>query len=83
MIPLHLQVPDVENPEFFKAMDRLVELNTKVLAIGKQDIPSPLKALLRAPLIISMVSEILAVFIAKPLDSGSVDIAQQDGQLGY
>jgi hypothetical protein len=29
-------VPDVESPEFFRRMDRLVELNTKLVAIGRR-----------------------------------------------
>lgn len=50
--------PDCESPEFWERMDRLVELNTQVLAIGKEDIPGALKTVKRAPLIERMLANI-------------------------
>jgi magnesium-protoporphyrin IX monomethyl ester (oxidative) cyclase len=69
-----LQVPDHTHPEYFKKMDRLVELNTKLLAVNKSDAPDLLKKLQAAPLVERMVAEIFQLFIMKPLVAGSVDV---------
>jgi magnesium-protoporphyrin IX monomethyl ester (oxidative) cyclase len=75
-------VPDVESPEFFERMDRLVELNQKVIDIGRSDLPAPLKALARAPYVERMVANIWQVFLMKPKDVGSYDL-QPEAQLTY
>lgn len=36
-------MPNVEHPDFFKKMDRLVELNCKLVAIDKAGMPGPLR----------------------------------------
>jgi len=76
-------VPDVEHPDFFKRMDYLVELNTKVVNIGKQDLPGPVKALMRAPLVERMIAEIFQIFIMTPKDVGSFDLEQNQEALVY
>lgn len=68
------EVPDVESPEFFKKMDKLVEMNQKVVDIGKMDLPGPVKAIMRAPLIERMVAEIFQIFISTPVKAGSLDV---------
>jgi magnesium-protoporphyrin IX monomethyl ester (oxidative) cyclase len=68
-------VPDVESPEFFRRMDRLVELNTKLVAIGRSDSPDVVKTASKLPIIAGMVSEMLQIFLMKPKDCGSVDLA--------
>jgi magnesium-protoporphyrin IX monomethyl ester (oxidative) cyclase len=71
------EVPDCENPVFFKRMDRLVELNTQVVNIGQSDAPDFVKALQRAPLIERMVAEIFQIFLMKPLKAGTVDLVPE------
>lgn len=69
-----MQVPDVEHPEFFVRMNKLVELNEKVAAIGKMNVPDPIKTVLRAPLIERMLKEITQIYFSAPLRAGSVDV---------
>ncbi|KIZ05236.1 magnesium-protoporphyrin IX monomethylester (oxidative) cyclase [Monoraphidium neglectum] len=78
-------VPDVESPEFFMRMDRLVEYNSKLVALGKSDLPAPLQSLARLPIIERMVAEIFQIFIMKPKDCGSVDMlpAAEQAQVMY
>eukprot|EP00983_Pelagomonas_calceolata_P022872 719769-Pelagomonas_calceolata.AAC.4 len=68
------QVPDCEHPEFFERMNKLVDLNQKVADIGKMDVPSPIKAVLRAPLIERMLKEITQIYFSAPMRSGTVDL---------
>ncbi len=68
-------VLDVENPEFKRKLDRMVEINTKLLAIGDtEDIPF-VKNLKRIPLVAALASELLAAYLMPPIESGSVDFA--------
>lgn len=61
----------------------MAEINEKILAVGDtQDIPL-VKNLKRIPLIAALVSELLATYLMKPIESGSVDIAEFDPQLVY
>ncbi|CAA2987006.1 magnesium-protoporphyrin IX monomethyl ester [oxidative] cyclase, chloroplastic [Olea europaea subsp. europaea] len=76
-------VPDVENPEFKRKLDRMVEINEQLIAVGQsQDIPL-VKNLKRIPLISALASEILAAYLMKPIESGSVDFAEFEPQLVY
>lgn len=74
------KVPDVENPEFFKIMDRLVKYNTQIANINKMNLPKPLRTLLTLPLIERMVAGIWQSFIMTPLESGSVDQLSKEAQ---
>lgn len=73
-------VLDVENPEFFERMDRLVVYNSELLSLDKDDILKPIKS---AGIIASMISEIFALFIMKPLEGGSLDMPETEPQLVY
>jgi len=73
-------VPDVESPEFFRRMDKLVEYNQKLVDIAKSGMPAPLQSLARLPIIERMVAEIFQVFIMKPKDCGSVDLMSPEKQ---
>jgi magnesium-protoporphyrin IX monomethyl ester (oxidative) cyclase len=75
-------VPDVENPEFKVKLDHLVELNQQLIAIGESDAPAAVKNLQRVPLIAAFVSDLLAMYLMKPIDSGSVDFSAEP-QLVY
>ena len=76
-------MPDVENPEFKRRLDRMVEINQKLIAAGEsQDIPL-VKNLKRLPLIAALVSELLTTYLMPPIESGSVDFAEFEPQLVY
>ncbi|KAJ7972040.1 Magnesium-protoporphyrin IX monomethyl ester cyclase [Quillaja saponaria] len=76
-------VLDVENPEFKRKLDRMVEINQKLLAVGESnDIPL-VKNLKRIPIIAALASELLAAYLMPPIESGSVDVAEFDTQLVY
>jgi len=73
-------VPDVEHPDFFKRMDRLVELNEKLVALGRSDMPAPLKALARAPIVERMIAGVFQIFLMSPKDVGSYDLLEPTQQ---
>ncbi len=66
--------------EFWRRMDHLVELNTKLVALGKSD--SPFKNLQKAPIVAAMAGEILALYNGKTIRSGSFDLMPET-QLAY
>ncbi|KAL3632617.1 cardiolipin synthase [Castilleja foliolosa] len=76
-------VLDVENPEFKRKLDRMVEINEKILAIGETDDILLVKNVKRVPLIAAMASELIAVYMMKPIESGSVDLAEFEPGLVY
>ncbi|KAH9295395.1 hypothetical protein KI387_038983, partial [Taxus chinensis] len=73
-------VLDVENPEFKRKLDRMVEINEQILAIGESQAPSFMKNLKRIPLIAALVSELIATYLMPPVESGSVDYADFEPQ---
>jgi hypothetical protein len=73
-------VPDVESPEFFRRMDKLVELNQKLVDLGSSGMPKPLQSLARLPIVERMIAEIFQIFIMKPKDCGSVDMLSPEEQ---
>ncbi|KAH7435014.1 hypothetical protein KP509_06G045000 [Ceratopteris richardii] len=76
-------VLDVENPEFKAKLDRMVEYNEKLIAIGKSDAPDFVKNLQKIPAIAGLVNELIAAYFMTPVDSGSVDLAEFEPQLVY
>jgi len=76
-------VLDVENPEFKRKLDRMVVINQKILAIGETDDNSVVKNFKRIPLIAALVSELLAAYLMKPIESGSVDFPEFERGLVY
>eukprot|EP00798_Chlamydomonas_sp_ICE-L_P001364 gene1364-32727_t len=79
------QVPDVEHPSFFPAMDKLVRLNKANIAIkSNKSIPGPLRTLMALPGMIQMFAIMLGLFFAKPIDCGTYDAEGVDqSQLVY
>lgn len=51
--------------------------------IGKKDLPGPVKALMRAPLVERMVAEIFQIFLMTPKDVGSFDLEANQEALVY
>jgi magnesium-protoporphyrin IX monomethyl ester (oxidative) cyclase len=76
-------VLDVENPEFKRKLDRMVEINQKIIAIGESDDIPLVKNLKRIPHIAALVSELIAAYLMPPIESGSVDLAEFEPQLIY
>jgi magnesium-protoporphyrin IX monomethyl ester (oxidative) cyclase len=76
-------VLDVENPEFKRKLDRMVEINQKLLAVGESEDNSLVKNFKRIPLVAALVSEILAAYLMPPIESGSVDFADFEPKLVY
>jgi len=62
------QVIDTYNPIFKEKLDALVVINTK---LAKAESPFE-----KAPLIAAFASNLLAIFALKPVDSGSIDFAE-------
>jgi magnesium-protoporphyrin IX monomethyl ester (oxidative) cyclase len=73
-------VPDVESAAFFQRMDKLVELNQKLVDISSSSMPKPLQSLARLPIVERMIAEIFQIFIMKPKDCGSVDMLSPEEQ---
>lgn len=61
----------------------MVEINQKLIAAGETDDIPLVKNLKRIPLVAALASELLATYLMKPIESGSVDIAEFDPQLVY
>lgn len=76
-------VLDVENPEFKRKLDRMVEINEKLLAVGETEDASFVKNLKRIPLIAALASELLAAYLMPPIESGSLDFAEFEPQVVY
>ncbi|VAH60372.1 unnamed protein product [Triticum turgidum subsp. durum] len=76
-------VPDVENPEFKRKLDRMVDINLKIISIGESNDMPLVKNLKRVPLIAQLVSEIIAAYLMPPIESGSVDFAEFEPKLVY
>ncbi len=67
-------MPDHDNPEFFKKLDFMVQMNNKVVEIGRLDLPKPIKAIMQAPFVERMVAETFQLFLMAPKRTGSVDL---------
>ena len=76
-------VPDVENPEFKRKLDRMADLNSKLIQIGESNDLPLVKNLKKIPLVAALVSEVIAAFLMPPIESGSVDFAEFEPQLVY
>eukprot|EP00669_Euglena_mutabilis_P006817 TRINITY_DN22_c0_g1_i2.p1 TRINITY_DN22_c0_g1~~TRINITY_DN22_c0_g1_i2.p1 ORF type:complete len:497 (+),score=153.01 TRINITY_DN22_c0_g1_i2:22-1491(+) len=73
-------VPNVLAPDYFPKMDKLVELNGKVIEIGQSDAPNLLKGLQRAPIVAQMAAIMLELFWEAPIEGGSIDIEPELAQ---
>ena len=71
-------VSDVESPEFFERMDRCVEMNDKLVKLGKNG--SPLE---KIPLVAGMAYEILMCFLMKPVEQGSAEETGEEATMVY
>jgi magnesium-protoporphyrin IX monomethyl ester (oxidative) cyclase len=76
-------VPDVEHPDFFPRMNKLVELNVKLSEIGKSDMPDALKTLARLPYMERLIAGMFQIFIMKPIECGSYDLAEDKAALTF
>eukprot|EP00252_Welwitschia_mirabilis_P027034 TRINITY_DN910_c0_g1_i1.p1 TRINITY_DN910_c0_g1~~TRINITY_DN910_c0_g1_i1.p1 ORF type:complete len:438 (-),score=62.74 TRINITY_DN910_c0_g1_i1:548-1783(-) len=76
-------VLDVENPEFQRKLERMLDAYQKILAAGESNAPAFVKNLQRIPHVLALVSELIAAYLMPPLESGSVDYADFEPQLVY
>ena len=73
----------MENPVFQERLDKLVVLNNRLVDIGNSAAPNALKSVQRIPAIAGMVTELLALYFMKPVDSGSMDFADFEPTVVY
>lgn len=76
-------VLDVENPIFQQKLDKLVVLNQKLVSIGQRDSPAALKNLQRVPVILSFASELISMYLMRPVEAGSLDYVDIEPQVVY
>ncbi|KAL3690736.1 hypothetical protein R1sor_004387 [Riccia sorocarpa] len=76
-------VPDVENPEFKRKLDRMVAYNQALINIGESNAPAAVKNLQKIPIIAQFAGEMLAMFFMKPVESGSLDFVDFEPQIVY
>jgi hypothetical protein len=79
-----LQVPTVDDPRFWELMDKMVEVNNKLSAIGNgtSTTPALLQPLEKIALYERMASLLLRVLAMPSIKSGSYDYENQ-AQLQY
>ncbi|KAL4448635.1 hypothetical protein ABPG75_005854 [Micractinium tetrahymenae] len=68
------EVPDVEAPGFWPAMDRMVQYNEKIVEIGNSEAPEFLKKVQQAFYIERIIAECFQLFVGPMVRSGSFDI---------
>lgn len=71
------EVPDVEHPEFFVTMDRMVVANDELAKIGASSAPDFLKTIQRLPHIATIAAGCLALFFGPQKRVGSADIESE------
>lgn len=77
------QVIDTYNPKFKEHLDNMVAMNMQLAAIGDSDAPEALKSLQKLPIIASFVGELLGLFLMKPVEGGTYDLAPSETALTY
>ena len=77
------QVIDTYNPEFKERLDNMVAMNKQLSAIGEIDAPEIMKSLQKLPIIANFVGELLALFLMKPVEGGTYDMASNETALTY
>mgnify|MGYP001810940259 CR=1 FL=1 len=69
-----VQVPDVEQPAFWAALDRLAALNSAAQAIDATSAPTWLKRLRTLPLLERAAAECVRLYLAPTKRCGSLDV---------
>lgn len=77
------QVIDTYNPEFKERLDNMVAMSKQLSAIGESDALEVVKSLQKLPIIANFVGELLALFLMKPVDGGTYDMASNETALTY
>lgn len=80
-----LQVPDVESPQFWERMNRLVDLNTQLVGLDSATSPlmSVAKPFIKAALMERMAANMMQIFLMKPKDCGSADLEPSVAAAGF
>ena len=68
------EVIDCENPQFQRHLDNLVELNQKLVDIGRSGAPGPLQLLQKLPVYAGFAAELLGLWLLPPLKGGSYEL---------
>eukprot|EP00899_Mesostigma_viride_P024550 jgi/Mesvir1/527/Mv11388-RA.1 len=76
-------VIDVENPKFQQHLDKLVDLQDAILAIGRTNDSDVVKTLKRVPYLLGVAGELLGLFFMKPVEGGSYDMMPNQAELVY
>lgn len=64
----------MEHPSFFPAMDRMVAINEKLVAVGQSDAPDFIKTLQKLPLMERLGKELVLLYFGPTKRVGSLDI---------
>ncbi|GJP32204.1 hypothetical protein CLOM_g16801 [Closterium sp. NIES-68] len=76
-------VLDTENPEFERKLDHLVQLHQSIIDADASTAPDLVKRLQKLPLQAAFVGELLAMYLMTPVDSGSVEFADNEPRIVY
>ncbi|CAI5481284.1 unnamed protein product [Closterium sp. Yama58-4] len=77
-------VLDVDNPEFERKLDHLVRLHESIIAVdANQGAPELLRRVQKLPLQAAFVAELLAMYLMRPVDAGSVEFDQEEARIVY
>ncbi|CAI5959035.1 unnamed protein product [Closterium sp. NIES-65] len=77
-------VLDVDNPEFERKLDHLVRLHESIIAVdANQGAPELLRRVQKLPLQAAFVGELLAMYLMRPVDAGSVEFDQEEARIVY
>lgn len=68
------EVPDVENPEYFQRMDRMVASNAKISEIQNSNAPEFVKKVQSLPHVAGIVGELIALYLGPHKRVGSADV---------
>ncbi|CAI5511479.1 unnamed protein product [Closterium sp. Naga37s-1] len=77
-------VLDVDNPEFERKLDHLVRLHESIIAVDANEAaPELLRRVQKLPLQAAFVGELLAMYLMRPVDAGSVEFDQEETRIVY
>ncbi|CAI5463260.1 unnamed protein product [Closterium sp. Yama58-4] len=77
-------VLDVDNPEFECKLDHLVRLHESIIAVdANQGAPELLRRVQKLPLQAAFVGELLAMYLMRPVDAGSVEFDHEEARIVY
>ncbi|CAI5511480.1 unnamed protein product [Closterium sp. Naga37s-1] len=77
-------VLDVDNPEFERKLNHLVRLHESIIAVDANEAaPELLRRVQKLPLQAAFVGKLLAMYLMRPVDAGSVEFDQEETRIVY